>query len=473
MNNQPTQPLINPIPSTEYPYPQPETPLTKICSKVAYFALCVMLWTAFTSIYGIPLTTWRVMNILFLIACVPFYKNILQLKEIKILVVLQAILVCGLLARSVFSPPSGRWGVELSQIIAVILALAVAPAVSALWLYNHKKVMNTITISMLISIAYQIFQLITYYAGGRDEYWPLILIDTKVLGIINFFRVVGPFYGASGFMHESGHLALQLGPQLCLLLIVWHYKRLINKNSLIIATTLIISTLLTLSFGGFMQLAIVFLTYLALIPHIALIPVRLYKALVTIILAALLIYIINPQFLYAIIDHVLGRTDEMVSGESGRQIGGSEYLWELFWTKPLFGFGLSLTFDELMADPNVLIPLTYVTHGAIVGSLLPILYFVPILRVLFVYQKPLFLIPIFALGVHASMAYGTYRWPSLWITYSLAICYASTFNLAPSPTPPPLAPQNPNTPNSPPPAPQPRTTPLRRREDSLPEPPSP
>lgn len=457
-----------------YMNPPAETSLERTCATIAYIALVFVFWTGFTSFIKLPfsLSTWRVMNIIFVFACFPFYKNIRHLKEIKIFIALQALVVIGLLLRCVFAPPSARWMIELTQIIAVGLALGMAPALAGLWYHNQRKVMGAITISMLVAIGYQLFQLITYYFGGPlKEVLPLTLIDTiNISGVrINFFRMIGPFYGASGFMHESGHLALFLGPQLGLMLIVWYYNKLNPKHKNIIIAATMASMLLTLSFGGFMQLGIILFLFIILVHHLNEVPVRFYKIFLIFVVVIGVISIFKPTFIMSVLGHLLGRTDEMLAGESARQITGTEYLWEKFDENPIWGFGLSLTFDELNANPNVLIPLTYVTHGAIVGTLVFIMYAVPMLRILFVCHKPLFLVPMLALGIHASMAYGTYRWPSLWATYVLSLCYASTFNLAPNM---PLPSPNPTKP-PPPPEDQLRKAPLRRREDQQPETPTP
>lgn len=373
------------------------------------FLLFMMPYTAF---YGVPaLPTWRIVNLLFVVISVLFFRYHNQrdsspkgLLVWHIAFFAWCCLQCGFLANE------GRFGnYEAIFLIGLVVLFAFCHFFYQLLTAALPRVLTTLYFSLLLLLGYQVFQEAVFLLGKRE--WATLLNERGIEHVALFYRVIGPLLGSPGFMAEAGHVALFVGPLLMSFILLGHYQiAKVPRWALVVCTA---SLLICLSGGAVVDG--LFLGLMLLIINFERFNAKQFGLLVAIALGFAGLVLLVPAYQEVIVF----RVSSLFTGDSERLRGAETFLavWEENW---LMGLAPKAS-RFLSADPNVFIPVMLADHGIVGLFLLLGIWFVPLYYAWQGSRHPLFVLPYLALTTHLFLAYGTYTWPIVWINLMLAL----------------------------------------------------
>ena len=288
---------------------------------------------------------------------------------------------------------------------AILLYFSFAVAVNAgkFNLYLIRGLRST----ACVVFAYQCLQIVLYFTGHSDLMY--LLNDSTILKQANASRFVGILFGPPSFMAESGHIAIFVGPLMSILLIFEKIKFLHTPKLMYFA--FILSLILTLSGGAFVEIAFISMTAI-------IIERSVFKKFLVITGIAGCLFIVS----FVLSDYtglIMYKIQALRSGSSSRVIGTQGY-WVAFSENPLFGIGPDAV-RGIRGDPNMLLPILLAGYGIIGVFMFSVLMVIfPIMLWLRTTTK-LFIIPLIAMYFHLILAYGTLTWPYIWSNFALAI----------------------------------------------------
>jgi hypothetical protein len=376
-------------------------------TKYLNILLALVPYTAIVGTATLP--TWRIVNLLFVALGLISIKYTRPSPSLRNIIILQITFLIYAVFQVLNIPfPLFVSLYEISFLISLLLLFTFSWQLYQYFTSSLTQFIQVMTVSITVLFIYQVFQELTYLAG---QYRLTILLnETGVMQSSNFFRAVGPFLGAPGFMAESGHVALFVGPLIMIALSVQHYKIIpVSKLFFISAFG---SLAISLSGGAFIHLAFIGMTLIILNGR------RITRSTIIsglAIAAVGLIIVFSGEYFNLIVY----RIESLFTGNSSRMRGIQSYL-DVWHKYPLLGL-VPKSSRFIDADPNVFIPVMLADHGLIGLCLFMIMYFTPIVLVFVNSKSKIFIIPFISSTLHLFLAYGTYTWPFVWINYILCL----------------------------------------------------
>jgi len=368
--------------------------------------LVLLVLLPYTAFYGVPaLPTWRIVNLLFVGVSILGVLHESKTDYLpKGLLWWQLAFFCSCIFECAIILDNQKFGnYEAIFIIGVIVLFLFC---NLFYLFLNKalvRILRALFISVSLLLAYQVFQELVFL-GGKPELATL-LNERGIEYIAIFYRIIGPLLGSPGFMAESGHVALFVGPLAMNLLLIKYYN--IAKINQLMVYVCLLSLGICLS-GG----AVIHGFFIGLILLIISAKQANWRLVGTVFFViALFIGLIS--FVPAYQELIVFRIQGMFTGDSERIRGAKAFL-QIWEQNPWFGLAPKSS-RFVAGDPNVFIPVMLADHGVLGLFTLLGLWFVPLFCALKNSKRILFVIPYISLTIHLFLAYGTFTWPIIWI----------------------------------------------------------
>jgi hypothetical protein len=397
---------------------------SKLSLYIAVFCLVLIPYNNLTPIPGIgqSLSPQRVLLLLFVFSSFFLTEGRFK-KDIIYLYNLQMAFLISILLQLLFIINT----TELHQLLTFLQIIIFMLFVDQLYYLLSDRyilVYKTLLFSANLLVIYQLFQLSMYTFGYPNLV--SILNDPIIMEESNFYRIIGYLLGPAGFMAESSHVAIFIGPLVMVLIISNNYGHF--KSSSFQRGILLLGLFLTLSGSSIIQFVFILFTYLLIViskkqarhKAISSVIIKIIFNIVIIIIISVILY----KYYEVYVDAMLFKTTDFIKLESVR-MQGARIMLENLSKNMLWGTGFG-KFIEPGVDHNFFLTTLLVEQGVVGGITFLMLFFFPILIRFIKSPFKLYFIPFISMVVNVFFAIGTYRWPLIWIIYTLTL-----YNLSP------------------------------------------
>jgi len=364
--------------------------------------ILVGMYTALRGIPFVPMPTWRVANLISVFQL--FLRRSKLDATTRLLVPPILAFISYLFIHPLLTEVTGY---NLASAFGVTVLLVFALLFQANTTVMNYYLVRCVRTSAYLLIIYQFIQSLLFLSGRQDLLF--VLNDPSIIEGSNALRLVGGILGPPSFMGESGHIAVFIGPLFISLAILQKHGAL--RTPVLGYLAMIASLVLTLSGGAFLQLLFIAAALIMLQRNI------IHRfAVITFLLIC---FFAITTFMSDYMNLISFKMAQLNSGGSSRQ-EGAEVFWNAFLSYPYFGIGAD-AIRNLSGDPNMLLPVMLAIYGLVGVSMIAVIVIcTPCILALYSHNK-MFLLPIFALFSHLSLAYGTITWPFIWVNFAIAI----------------------------------------------------